>query len=320
MPSNPLSLLEREEIARELTLNPACSWAQISRQLQRHATTIAREVRRHGGRHAYRPAIADRTATAAQPRPRPRRLAADGPLRDRIITELTAGRSPWAIWADLVAEGVATPCVETIYLSVYDGTLGLRPRDVLRTRRPRRRDRNCRTPSQKPALPNIRDRPDEVEDRVEVGHWELDQIIGARNRSSMIVAVERATRFCVLATMPEGYTADQALAGMVEIFERIPEHLRLSATFDQGSEWARWPLLVDTYGLDGWFCEPHSPWQRGQVECHNRQLRYWWPRGVELRDVTPAEANRVAGLLNGQRRRALDGQSPAGLYADACVR
>lgn len=84
-------------------------------------------------------------------------------------------------------------------------------------------------------------------------------------------------------------------------------------TFDQGSEWAQWPALVDGYGLDSWFCDPHSPWQRGQVENLNRQWRSWYPRGTDLAAISPAEADAVAAIIDGQRRRSLNYQSPAAL-------
>jgi len=112
---------------------------------------------------------------------------------------------------------------------------------------------------------------------------------------------ERVSRYSLLITMPNGYAAAHALGGLVEGLEQIPAHLRRSITFDQGSEWAQWPALVEGYGLDAWFCDPHSPWQRGQVENLNRQWRWWFPRGTELDGITPR-----AG-----RRHRCDHQQPA---------
>ncbi len=114
--------------------------------------------------------------------------------------------------------------------------------------------------------------------------------------------------------MPDGYTADAALAGLVEGLDAIPPHLRRSVTFDCGSEWAHWPTLAAHYGIDVWFCDPRSPWQRGQVENHNRQARWWFPRGTDLRLVTPQAAQHAADILNHQRRRSLNHNSPADLY------
>jgi len=171
----------------------------------------------------------------------------------------------------------------------------------------------------RPALPNICDRPSAVNDRNEAGHWEVDQIIGANNRSSMIWLSERVTRFSMPITMPLGYAAIDVLAGLVEACEQIPGHLLKSITFDQGSEWAEWERLAATYEIDCWFCEPHSPWQRGQIENLNRQFRFWFPRGTDLAAVSQTGADHAAAIVNGQRRRALNNHSPADLYAALTV-
>ena len=247
-------------------------------------------------------------------------MEAPGPLRDRIAAELRLGRSPEAIRADLVAGGAGSPpCVETIYQALYAGALGLRAAECLRSRRRRRRCRRQRNPRSRPRGPNISQRPAAADDRSEAGHWEADQIIGAHNRSSMIWLVERQTRYAIPVTMPEGYSADAALAGLIEGLNAIPPHLRRSLTFDCGSEWAHRPTLAAHYGLDVWFCDPHSPWQRGQVENHNRQARWWFPRGTDLRLIAPAHAQHAADILNHQRRRSLNHRSPAELYAALTV-
>ena len=321
MPGAPLSLPERDEIAVALIENPDVAWAVIGRNLDRHPTTIAREVQGHGGRHRYRPATAQRAAARARSRPRARLLEAPGPLRDRITAELRLGRSPVAIHADLAAE--AAPeivCVETIYASVYAGVLEVDARESLRMRRPRRRSRRARHVNTRPALPNIGARPDGIGDRTELGHWEADQIIGRNNQSSMLCLTERVTRYSILVTMPEGYTADAMVAGLTDGLDRIPAHLLRSITFDQGSEWAHWATIAVTYDIDCWFCEPHSPWQRGQIENLNRQWRWWFPRGTDLASIAPAAADHAATIINGQRRRSLDNHSPAALYAAATVR
>lgn len=263
--------------------------------------------------------MAARRAEQALRRPRPCRLAQPGPLRDRVSAELAVGRSPVAIWADLVAEDSERVCVETIYSAVYASVLTVKATECLRSRRPRRRSRQARHPHRRPALPNIAQRPATVNDRTELGHWEADQIIGERNRSSMLWLSERVTRYSIPVTMPEGYCAQAMVGGLIEGIERIPPHLRRSLTFDQGSEWADWPVIAELYGVDVWFCDPHSPWQRGQIENLNRQWRWWFPHSTDLACVEPAHADHVAAIINNQRRRGLDYQSPASLYAAATV-
>lgn len=318
MPGLPLSLLEREEISAALIVDRSVSWAAIARLVHRHPTTIAREVNRAGGRDRYRPAGAQDRAVGERRRPRRCVLATPGVLRVRVTAELRAGRSPVAIWADLVADEVAViVCVETIYRAVYAGLLDVTPIECLRMRRPRRRHRQARHPNTRAGLPNIVTRPDRVNDRSELGHWEADQIIGKANGSSMLWLTERVTRFSIPVTMPDGYRADDVLAGLVEGLEQIPAHLLRSITFDQGSEWAHWSTIAATYGIEIWFCEPHSPWQRGQIENLNRQWRWWFPRGMRLDTIAQADADHAATIINGQRRRHLNYQSPTALYAVA---
>ena len=149
--------------------------------------------------------------------------------------ELKVGCLSVAIVLGLDAEAMLDRrCVESIYAAVYDATLGVKARGCLGMRRPRRRSRTGRNTSNRPALPNILDRPARVNDRAEPGHWEVDQIIGAHNWSSMIWLTERVTRFSIPVTMPLGYAAVDVLAGLVEACEQIPPHLRKSFSFDQG--------------------------------------------------------------------------------------
>lgn len=319
MPGLPLSLYEREEISVALIADPLVAWAVIARRIGRHPVTIAREVVARGGRDGYRPATAQADAQTARRRPRVCLLTEPGVLRDRVTAELRVGRSPVEIWADLVAENVTVRvCVETIYAAVYAGILDVKASQCLRLRRPRRRCRQARNPSTRAGLPNILNRPEPVNDRTEYGHWEADQIIGKANGSSMLWLTERVTRYSIPVTMPLGYAADQVLAGLVEGCEQIPAHMLRSITFDQGSEWANWATLAATYEIDVWFCEPHSPWQRGQIENLNRQWRWWFPRGTRLDHIEQAQANHAATIINGQRRRHLDYHSPTMLYAAAC--
>jgi IS30 family transposase len=168
MPGAPLLSRERDEIHAALTEDHEVPWAVVGRRVGRHPTTVMGDVEANGGRNGYRPAAAERRAGRCRRRPRERLLAVPGELRTRVHRELRLGRSPVAIVLDLDAEGtVDRPCAETIYRAVYDGTLEVKPRDCLRMRRPRRRSRTARNPSNRPALPNILNRPAAINDRTE---------------------------------------------------------------------------------------------------------------------------------------------------------
>ncbi|MCP4960609.1 MAG: IS30 family transposase [Actinomycetia bacterium] len=301
-----------------MSSDPEISWAELARRVDRHPTTVSREVARNGGRSEYRACAAATRAERCAQRPRQPMLTQCGPLRERVTVELRSGRSPDAIAADMAAENLeGRPCTETIYQALYAKLLDVKARDCLRTRRPKRRCRQARSENKRPALPNIDARPAVVNDRTEHGHWEADQIIGARNQSSMLTLTERVTRYSLALAMPNGYAAIDVLAGLVEAFEQIPAHLRKSVTLDQGSEWAQWETLAATYDLDVWFCDPHSPWQRGQIENQNRAWRWWFPRGTNLASIPQADINAAGAIINNQRRRNLHYQTPTALYAAA---
>ena len=154
-------------------------------------------------------------------------------VRERTTSEQRMGRSPEAIWADLRAEDAAVvPCAETIYHAAYSGAVGLRPTECLRTRRPRRRARQARHPSKRAGLPSIPRRPGVIDERTQVGHWEIDQIIGARNRSSLLTFTERVTRYAMAITMAESYDATATLVGLVEGLDRIPAGLLRSVNLE----------------------------------------------------------------------------------------
>lgn len=304
-----LSRDARDVIEAGLGEDPEMSWAELGRRAGVHRSTVQREVDRNRGRLKYSAEAAQVAAQRRARRPREPRLAVAGPLRERVTAELESKRSPAAIAADLRAEGGQRVCAESIYAALYAGSLPVAPRDCLRRRRPKRRRRQERHENRRAGLPNISRRPKKVNERREPGHFELDLIVGARNASAMLVGIERQTRYSALVTLPDGYRSEAVQAAMCELFDQVPDHLRRSVTFDQGSEWADWESLAGTYGMAVWFCDPHSPWQRGAVENHNGHVRAWFPRGTCLAGVDPQEADSVARLLNRQRRKVLGWQT-----------
>lgn len=309
-----LSLPEREEISRCLAEDPGVSWSELGRLLGRHRCTIQREVARNGGRCAYRATDAQRRAEQLRPCSRSK-LLSDPMLRGRVRDCLETGYSP-AATSVLVGRAVSS---ETIYQGLYRGLLGLSPQRVLRSRRHRRRRRNARHQQARTHVlgqfKSIHERPEGVENRSEFGHWEGDLIIGARNASALITLVERVSRRQVILDLPTGYQADRVHRRLDAFVAATPEKELRSLTWDRGSEMAHWPLLTMAWSLDIYFADPHSPWQRGTNENANRQLRYWLPKGTDLRTHSRNDLDRITQILNTQPRRSLDWKSADTVYA-----
>lgn len=320
MAGQALSMEEREEVRAGLERDE--SFAVIARRLSRATSTVSREVGGNGGRRRYRAARADADAARARKRPKVPSLLASPALAAAVEKDLRAGFSPAGTAARLRDTGGPTVCTETIYAAVMArGKRGLSvlPEDCLRSRRRRRIPRRrggapCTKASPLGRFTLIKERPASAEDRSEAGHWEGDLIVGAMNRSAVITLIERQTRYMLLADLPEDHGAQAVLGGLIAAFDNVPEHLRLSLTWDQGREMAAWPDLQAATGLEVFFAEPHSPWQRGQNENMNRQLRFWMPKGTDLHAWHQDRLDGITDVLNHQPRRLLDWKTPADHY------
>jgi IS30 family transposase len=323
MPGVPLSLRERDEISRMLIENPKVPWARIGREIERPATTVMREVTLRGGRAGYRPGSADRDAKAARRRPRECMSGFSDTVRERIANELGQGRSPYAIWRVLNAEDVATrPCVETIYLAVYTGALGVQATECLRTRRSRRRPRQARHSSKRAGLSNIGSRSDAVDDRRGVGHWEADLIIGARNRSALLTLCERVTRFAMGITMLRGLRLGCGARRIVRSPRPDPRSHAQVGHLRPGIRVGReWETLAATFNISTWFCDPHTPWQRGQIENLQPNLALLVPTRYTPRQPRPGprRPRRRHHQQPTPRNLNLNHQRPTDLHAAATV-
>jgi IS30 family transposase len=205
-------------------------------------------------------------------------------------------------------------CAETIYQAIYQHRLGLTPGDVLRTRRRCRRARTGRTPRTDrvlgPNISKIADRPDTGN---EPGHYEGDLIIGARNATAAITLVERSSGFVTALALADGYDAVNVANTLSDWIRATPSVLCRSVTWDRGREMANWEALVDAWGVDIWFADPHSPWQRPRNECANRQLRYWFPKSTSLA-LPQSDFDHACRVLNNQPRRQHHGRTAAEVH------
>ncbi|WP_370936028.1 IS30 family transposase [Amycolatopsis sp. cg13] len=316
-----LSLAEREEImvlrARELPR------AEIARRLGRNRSTIGRELDRNGTAEGYRASTAQHAAEQRARRPKTAKLAADPVLAERVRQDLLAWWSPEQIAARLKRDFPDQPRMhvthETIYQALYVQGRGALRRELaacLRTgravRKPRRTPDGRRARQGKIAgMVPISERPPEADDRAVPGHWEGDLIVGKDGRSVIGTLVERSSRFCLLLHLPDGKDAAAVAAEMTATIQRLPEQLRRSLTWDQGTEMAQHAAVTLATDLDIYFCDPHSPWQRGSNENTNGLLRQYFPKGTDLSAHSAHDLAKVAAELNARPRKTLDWDTPA---------
>jgi IS30 family transposase len=310
-----LSLAERVEI--RVGLERGWSYRRIGAELGRAASTVCREVAAGGGRVYYRPVAAQQRAMAAARRPKAGKLAANPALCAEVAARLGQLHSPEQIACYLRGRGDARlGCVshETIYKSLYVQGRGELRRELaacLRTGRASRRPRGrLERGGRIPGMVMISERPAEAADRAVPGHWEGDLIVGKGGKSHIATLVERSTRYVLLARIPDAKaeTVAAALAGRVAT---LPAHLWRSLTWDQGTEMARHAAFTVETGIAVYFCDPHSPWQRGSNENTNGLLRQYFPKGTSLRGYTQDDLDAVAIQLNGRPRQTLNWQTPA---------
>ena len=318
-----LSLVEREEISRGVAAGD--SLRMVATRLGRAASTISRELARNGGRHRYRAHRADRAASRRGRRPKPSKLAENPVLRAVVEEKLEEWWSPQQVvlWLKRTYGDNQEMWVshETIYLSLFvqgKGALRRELTDCLRTGRAYRRPKVKRAPSGKGQIVDpvmISERPAEVEDGAVPGHWEGDLLMGKR-QTAIGTLVERHTRYVMLFPLPDGNTAEAVRNQLAATVQRLPEHLWQSVTWDQGKEMAQHAQFSVDTGVQVFFCDPKSPWQRGTNENTNGLLRQYFPKGTDMSQLTQTDLDKAAHSLNGRPRQTLDGMSPSEKLAE----
>ena len=317
-----LSLDERVEI--RIKLEAGCSFRQIAALLGRAPSTVTREVAANGGREGYAPMAAHRAASGNARRPKRTKLSANAELCGLVTSLLEKLWSPEQIRDHLRDEFPDDPEMwvshETIYTSLFVQGRGELRRELHRCLRSGRAQRRPRGRLQKrgrmPDMVMISERPAEVEDRSVPGHWEGDLIIGKNGLSSIGTLVERATRYVILLHLPGRHGAAEVRDAMTNEILRLPEHLRRSITWDQGREMAEHAQFSVDTGVDVYFCDPHSPWQRGSNDNTNGLLRQYFPKGTDLSIHTRSDLDAAADSLNTRPRKTLGGMTPSAKLAE----
>ena len=214
---------------------------------------------------------------------------------------------------------MGTDSHETIYQSLFVQARGSLRRDLtkyLRSKRMARKPRSrAETRGRIVDMVHVRERPPEAEDRAVPGHWEGDLLLGARSRSAIATLVERKTRLVLLVALPAGRTTEAVTAALSSKIVTLPEALRRSLTWDQGKEMAAHAHFTNDTGVPVFFCDPHSPWQRGSNENTNGLLRDYFPKGTDFSAFTQADLDTVADELNTRPRQTLGWRTPAEVYA-----
>jgi transposase, IS30 family len=298
---------------------------EIASEVGRAPSTVSRELRRNldeAGR--YGPHAAQRKSESRMPRPRPRRVDNDAVFGAAVCELLGRRWSPEQVSHELTVRFADQPqrrlCPESIYQAIYDPDTALtRPaKHSLRShrRRRRRRAQGLERRGRLTQMTMIDQRPSHVEDREEAGHWEGDLIMGSGNQSAIGTLVERQARFVMLVHLPGEHGADAVREGVTDAFADLPASLRGSLTWDQGREMAQHQQIASATGMGVYFCDAHSPWQRGSNENMNGLLRQYFPKGTDLRAYTAADLAIVADEINHRPRKTLDWATPAGLFDD----
>jgi IS30 family transposase len=346
-PRPRLTLEERIEIQGGVHAKE--SLRSIGRRLGRAPSTIMREIdnnnelrarknnarksgyrRKHafGARQSGKAAQVQYRAIAAHHRsadralrPKLSNLAKNDTLRCEVQSRLQLRHSPEQIAlrlrVDFPDDSEMWVSHEAIYQAIYVQGRGALRRELhqcLRTKRAIRRSQQQpgTRPGRIPNMVNISQRPAEVADRAVPGHWEGDLVMGSTASNSAIgTLVERTTRFVMLLHLPDGHTADSVQNAIIAKITELPEHLRRSLTWDQGKEMTNHLAIAAATDLDIYFCDPHSPWQRGSNENTNGLLRQYFPKGTDLSLWGPGYLDQVAAELNGRPRKTLNWQTPA---------
>ncbi|EON22201.1 integrase catalytic subunit [Nocardioides sp. CF8] len=298
----------------------------VAAQIGRSPATVSRELRRNGPRPGpravgkYAPYAAQKRAELRARRPKASKFE-DPELASLVQAKLCMKWSPEQVSDHLArtfpdrAEMQVSP--ETIYQALYVQGRGHLRADLhqhLRTGRAVRRPRRstAKGPSGKiPDMIMISERPAEVTDRAVPGHWEGDLILGSNCRTAIATLVERQTRFTMLVHLPQGHGAIAVRDGLLATIKTLPHHLAKTLTWDQGTELAQHRQITLATKMDIYFCDPHSPWQRGSNENTNGLLRQYFPKGTDLLVHSPERLLEVAAELNDRPRKTLGGITPA---------
>jgi len=316
-----LTLSDREEIS--LGVHAGQPLRVIAARIGKSCCTVSREVAANGGRVHYRAWAAHQRAREQARRPKTPKLA-DPRLAAMVERDLRAWWSPVQIAGRLRQQFPCDPMMwvshETIYQALFVQGRGELRRELarcLRTGRVKRRAQGqVQTRGRIPGMVMISERPAEIADRAVPGHWEGDLVFGKNAHSAVGTLVERSTRYLLLLHLPDGKDAPAVEHAMRAAITTLPEQLRRSITWDQGKEMSNHAKFTVATGIPVYFCDPHSPWQRGSNENTNGLLRQYLPRGTDIAGHSAQDLAAIAASLNGRPRKTLGFMTPSEKLAE----
>ena len=319
-----LTLAEREEISRAVAAGH--SIRSIASLLGRAPSTISREIQRNGGQQCYRASQADEAAWDRVQRPKTCKLVKHRSLASVVAGKLQSLWSPEQIagWLKRTYPDDETHQVshETIYRSLFIQARGALKKELLQHLRRTRVMRRSRHHTQKTAnhgritgAVSISERPATTEDRALPGHWEGDLLFGDRN-SQIATLVERHTRYVMLVKVAATDT-ETVINALIKNARKLPQELYQSLTWDRGKEMAAHKRFTLATDIKVYFCDPHSPWQRGTNENTNGLLRQYFPKGNDLSGYSQAKLNAVARKLNDRPRKTLNYETPTERFSQS---
>ena len=320
-----LQLSEREEISRGLAAGKTLR--QMAGELGRAPSTISREIRRNKSQRGYRAHSAEYRAQRRARRPKACLLERYARLREVVIEKLQHNWSPRQISGYLIEQFPDDLSMrvspETIYRSLFIQARGVLKKDLIKHLRTGRRIRRAKASSARliPAHGQILDavrisqRPAEVEDRAVPGHWEGDLLVGSKH-TKIATLVERQSRYVMLVKMPAD-DSKSIVDALARAMQKLPAELRRSLTWDRGSEMAQHKRFTVATDVQVYFCDPHSPWQRGSNENTNGLLRQYFPKGTDLSRYSQPYLDKIGRELNERPRETLGFRTPAVKLAEA---
>jgi IS30 family transposase len=322
-----ISAKEREAIHAGLAQGK--SGAQLGEELARDASVINREITRNGGRKGYSGVEAQARACRRPKRAKRNKVADTPALQADVLALLKTGATPKQIEVALRRRHPHDPSRrvshETIYDFIYVHSKGSLKKELiayLRRKQPRRAPApraKGKLSGQLPGAVNIGERPAEVERREVPGHWEADLVMGAGNRTAILVITERVSRYVMIVPLGGSKDAVSVSRALIRAFKHLPAHLRKTLTYDNGREMAQHAAFSMASNMTVYFCNPHSPWQRGAVENINGLIREYFPKGIDFNSVTNGQISKAQWRLNNRPRIVLDGLSPTEAFQAALL-